>query len=462
VALFCLLFVVYNANLRQASSGDTLMARYVPISLLRWGTLNLDRLVQIDPIKGRNLNQWIARGHLYDSFPPIAPLLALPVYAPAVWLGRPADPRLLSNLASKIAASIMAALSCVLLYEALRRILPSGGSAWVCALAYGLGTSMWSTASQGLWTHGPAVLTLSGAILLLTQHRPGWAATLMAIGAVARPAILPLIPILVSFDFAPAPESQSARANTLAWLRFAMRHCWGAACVIAAGAFYNYWLFGDVTGSNAMRNAQFTRLFATHDFGGSLPIGLLGLLVSPNRGLLVFSPVVVFAFWGGARAWSRSAATRLPEAARLARLAGIGFAVVLLVYSKYLTWWAGDAFGPRYLTDVTPLLGVMLGLGLAELGWSEANGAQMPPVRWLFGILLGYSVFIQAVGAFCWPSTWNRGYPPAHERLWDWKRTEIATCLREGPRLDPIARRVLRALRIEVPEPSADEAATRS
>ena len=52
VALFCLLFVVYNANLRQASSGDTLMARYVPIVVLRWGTLDLDRLVQIDPAKG--------------------------------------------------------------------------------------------------------------------------------------------------------------------------------------------------------------------------------------------------------------------------------------------------------------------------------------------------------------------------------------------------------------------------
>jgi hypothetical protein len=460
VALFCLLFVVYNANLRQASSGDTLMARYVPIAVLRWGTLDLDRLVQIDPAKGLRINQWVARGHLYDSFPPIAPLFALPVYALPVWLGHPADSRLLSNLASKIAASLMAALSSVLLYEALRRIFPTGGSAWISSLVYALGTPVWSTASQGLWTHTPAVLTLCGAILLLTRRRPGWAATLMAIGGVALPATLPLIPILVSFDF--APESQSPLARALDWLRFAVRRCWGAACIIAAGAAYNYWLFGDIAGSNAMRNAQFARLFATTNFGGSLPAGLLGLLVSPNRGLLVFSPVIAFALWGGARAWRRRTVTHLSEAQRLARVASLGFTVVLLVYSKYLVWWAGDAFGPRYLTDVMPLLAVMLAFALAELGWSDTRGGPRQMIRWLFAILLFYSVFIQAVGAFCWPSTWNRGYPPAHERLWDWKRTEIATCLREGPRFDPVARRILRTFRIPIAESPANEVASPS
>lgn len=461
VALFCLLLVVYNANFRQVSSGDTLMARYVPISLLRWGTLHLDRLVTVDPTKGLILNQWIARGHLYDSFPPVAPLFALPVYALPVWAGHPADPRLLSNLCSKIAASIMAALSAVLLYEALRRVLPTGRAAWIAALAYGLGTSVWSTASQGLWTHSPAVLTLCGAILLLTRQRPGWAATLLAIGCVARPATLPLIPLLISYDFTPPPHTGAVHAKALAWLGFALRYFWGAAFVIAAGAAYNDWLFGDPAGSNAMRNAYFTRLFGTSDFGGSLSGGLLGLLVSPNRGLFVFSPVVAFAFWGGVRAWSPTPA-RAQRAQRLARFAGIGFIVVLLVYSKYLVWWAGDAFGPRYLTDVMPLLAVMLAFGLAELGWGEPDGAPTPSVRRLFAALLAYSVFIQTVGALCWPSTWNRGYPPPHERLWDWKRTEIATCLREGPRLDPVVRRILRTLRIDVPDRSADQAATPS
>jgi hypothetical protein len=104
-----------------------------------------------------------------------------------------------------------------------------------------------------------------------------------------------------------------------------------------------------------------------------------------------------------------------------------------------------------------PLMAVMLALGLAELGWNGASGGPKAPVRWLFGILLGYSIFIQAVGAFCWPSTWNRGYPPVYERLWDWRRTEIATCLYEGPRIDPVGRRILTALGIEMPKHPADK-----
>jgi len=316
------------------------MARYVPIALLRSGRLELDDLVSIDPVEGRQIHQWVSHGHIYDSFPPVAPLLALPVYAVPVWLGRPADANLVANLASKIAASIMAALSAALLYAALRRILPVGDSAWVSALVYGLGTSTWSTASQGLWTHSPAVLTLCGALLLLTLRRPGWAATVAAVGAVARPVTLVLIPLLASYDFSfsGAATSRPAWERPIAWLRLVVPRCLGAAAVVVAGALYNLWLFGSLAGTNEMRNAQFTRLFATHNFDGSLPEGLLGLTLCPNRGLLVFSPVVVFAFWGGVRAWSRSTAARFPEAARLARSASLGFLVVLLVYSKYLVW----------------------------------------------------------------------------------------------------------------------------
>ena len=101
-----------------------------------------------------------------------------------------------------------------------------------------------------------------------------------------------------------------------------------------------------------------------------------------------------------------------------------------------------------------PLAAVMLALGLADLGWSDAKSGPRRAVRWLFGLVFSYSVFIQALGALCWPSTWNRGQPPYYERLWDWRRTEIVTCLSEGPRLDPALRRLVRALGIAVPEPT--------
>ena len=36
----------------------------------------------------------------------------------------------------------------------------------------------------------------------------------------------------------------------------------------------------------------------------------------------------------------------------------------LLLFSKYAVWWGGHCFGPRYWTDVMPLLAVLLAFGL--------------------------------------------------------------------------------------------------
>ena len=58
--------------------------------------------------------------------------------------------------------------------------------------------------------------------------------------------------------------------------------------------------------------------------------------------------------------------------------------------------------------------------------------------------LLAYSIAIQAIGAFCWPSPWTlNDNPPYRFRLWDWRNNEIVMCIRSGPRIDPAAQRLL-------------------
>jgi hypothetical protein len=56
-------------------------------------------------------------------------------------------------------------------------------------------------------------------------------------------------------------------------------------------------------------------------------------------------------------------------------------------------------------------------------------------------------VFIQAVGAFCWPESWTLNEnPPYRYRLWDWRESQIESCIKDGPRIDPAARRLLARL----------------
>ena len=68
----------------------------------------------------------------------------------------------------------------------------------------------------------------------------------------------------------------------------------GAAVTGLAGVLYNYWLFGNAVGGAPFRTAYWMKeLGTTSMFSGSLPVGLAGLTVSPGRGILIFSPIMV-------------------------------------------------------------------------------------------------------------------------------------------------------------------------
>lgn len=445
------LLFAYHINLRQVSSHDTYASRFVPISLLRDGDLILDEFVP-ETIKQQAGEDFFSdyffytRGHFYDSHPPIGPLLALPVYALPAWIGIPGDADLVANLFSKLAASIMAALSALAVFGAARRVLRATRTsslsadaghgretrvALLAAIAYGLGTSIWSTASLGMWTHTPAVLGFAMALWALTASRPGLAGVAVAAAAFARPATLPAGMLLGMY----LAHRTISRRNAADLIRF----CAGAAIAGTAAVLYNYWLFGNFEGGAPFRTAYWMKELGTASmFSGSLIVGMAGLSVSPSRGILIFSPIVLIAIAGAIRVWRTAPAS---DAVLLARYSSLAALAIFLIYSKFIAWWGGHGFGPRYLTDAMPFLGLLFAFGFAPIaekrpGFRVARAAAMT--------LLMYSILIQAVGAFCWPSPWTtNNNPPYRFRLWDWRNSEIATCIRSGPRLDPAAHRLL-------------------
>jgi hypothetical protein len=472
--LLAALLVAYNINLRQVSSHDTYASRFVPISILRDGDLILDEFVP-EEMKRRAGDDFFSdyfvyvRGHFYDSHPPIGPVLALPVYALPAWIGIPRRPELIANMFSKLAASIMAALSAMLIFRASRRLLsaleiapaPRGAAAadrserlaMLAAVAYGLGTSIWSTASLAMWTHTPAILGFSAVLAALTIGRPG-VAGLVAAGAVfARPATAPAMALiglyLVHRLVRGAGDAGWRSAEAASLQKDVLRFAAAGALAGLAGIAYNYWLFGNAVGGAPFRTGFWVKeLGTTGMFEGSLRVGLAGLTFSPNRGILIYTPVVVVAVVGAVRAWR----LRLPAPARdpsfgradailLTRYVSLASIAILLTYSKFIAWWGGHGYGPRYLTDAMPFVGLLLAVGFASVTVSRRAMSTIAA-----GVLLTYSVAIQAVGAFCWPSAWTLDDPPYRFRLWDWKETEIEVCLKNGPRVDPAARQLFHRL----------------
>ena len=388
-------FLVYNANLRQIGAGDTLPARYLPLILWHDGTLELEANAHLvadgHPLIRRPAGAegkvayfeptvyWMLRTRqhqLVSLYPVVAPLLVSPLYFPAViWLNangweQPQIDRV-AELMEKLSASILASLASVLIYLVLRR--DSGRWSLPLALAFALGTNTWMISSQALWQHGAAELLIALALLLL-----------VAPASPLRTALLGAVCVLMVANRPPDGLVAVPIVLFTVW-RLRRNAVWlvaGAAVPLAAFLYYNLYFIGQIAGGYGIVKIpdNFFQL------GWS---GMLGLLVSPARGLLLFTPFLIFVPVGLIQR------LRSPDSKGLAVALSFAVAAEFLLYSQ-VDWLAGATWGPRYLTDVLPILVWML---------APAPLVLRPLARGLLILAMAASVVVQTIGAFWYIGT---------------------------------------------------------
>jgi hypothetical protein len=187
---------------------------------------------------------------------------------------------------------------------------------------------------------------------------------------------------------------------------------------------YNEYYFARITGGQDQLEQQHRELHGVGGpWSGDLRTGMAGTLLSPNRGLFIFSP------WVAVAVAVSPVAVRKLATGSLVRWLLLALVPYLFVLSKYAVWWAGGSFGPRYWTEAFPLFGVLLACGL-DWAWDRSRGLMA-----LFAVTILLSVMVHAIGAFCFPSTWNffpTDIDVHHERLWDWRDTELSRCFKES------------------------------
>ena len=389
IGLLCVL--VYTANFRSISAGDTYPARYLPFAIWNWHTVLLDPITGITA-QGRtpitphwdadlpvrtppHYAYWAVRldtGHVVSLYPIVVPLLVSPLYLPAVayldatgW-----DPARLDRVAKimeKVSASLIAGISVALFYFLLRRTV-TARPALLLTFAYALGTTTWMISSQALWQHGVGELLVICALLLLTGPRTR--ARTIAAGFVLG---------LIACNRPPDALISAALGVYGIWRAGRL----SPFLIVAALApaipllIYNLGIVGNIAGGyGLMGDPSF--------FGHDVLTGLAGLLFSPTKGLLVFSPFLIFVPFC------------VPHVLRDQKTRGLGIAAVcavalqLLVYAS-ADWRQGSSWGPRWLSDVLPLLVWMLIPLATEFG-------RIP--RAIFSCAVGASVIIEAIGAF--------------------------------------------------------------
>ena len=129
---------------------------------------------------------------------------------------------------------------------------------------------------------------------------------------------------------------------------------------LAVALGYNCLRFGSVLTTGYARWSQFHQV---ESFSYPMWKGLLGLLISPGKGLLLYCPIVI----GSILAYRRFFAWRKDLALVLVLLV---FPYLMLL-SRYIAWHGDFAWGPRYLTVLLPFLMLPLGLSFEE-GWCRS------------------------------------------------------------------------------------------
>ncbi len=386
LALVVLALAVYNLNFRVIQDGDTVTARLLPFALWRTGSVNLDAVAElaatVPPGKPYHEAYYLWHspdGHLYTKYPIVTPVILSPLYAPAVaflaWQGW--EQWRLQNTSlrmEKLAASLVAALSVGLFYLLARR-QAERPRALLAAVAYGFATTTWVISSQALWLHGMGELLAVGALLAATAPPRPW--NLLAAGAAAG---------LLTGN-RPPDAALGLAVLVYLLLRHGRRALWafaGAAAPLAPILFYNFTVFRHWAGGYGVAGLAGPHPFYSHPL---LP-GIAGLLLSPAKGLLVFSPFLAFLVVRMVPAGWRVAGDRLLDLAVAAAI------LVQLCFYPLTDFRAGSCYGPRYLTDALPFLVWLLVPVVARLrGWGLRA----------FVLAVAAGIAIQAVGAFCYP-----------------------------------------------------------
>ena len=409
LGIFLIIYGVHAIS-PVTTSTDSAWSFHVAASILRERNVNLDEYrnlidMQID------YRLRLVNGHIYYYYPIATPLLITPI----VWLINkvypifyPTDfytylaqhaPNTHTAKMEKLIAAGFVALSAIFIYLIGRRYLGVLKSL-LLTFIFAFSTSMWSTASRALWQHGPSVLFLSCALYLLLIARD-------------KPIYFPLIGLLLGYAYLIRPTNSIEVAFFGLYILVSYRkqcipYVMGVAAILIPYIISNWISYGNLFPPYSYQ--LFERLATLKGFGEALA----GTLISPARGLFVFSSIFIFSIYG---ALLRIKQNKFSFFNFDLYLIGILLAHWIIT-SLFEDWGGAWSIGPRYFVDVIPFLIYFL------IPVFQGNLLAKPVWKYAFVATILFSTFIQFHSSTSiYPFMWN-GKPQAlvdaPERKWDW------------------------------------------
>lgn len=242
-----------------------------------------------------------------------------------------------STVPGSLTAALLTAASVCLMFSALRRHL-SDRQALLAVGVFGFATPVWTVSANLLWPHTITLLGIAGMAWAASTGRWWWAGVF---GGIALWGRLHAAVIVAVFGLGVGLTRRDSRvvlrvgASSGAWLI--------GACA------WNRWMYGTW---NPLGGYGQSDMAATKDYHYDLG-NQLGMWIAPDRGILVWTPVVLLLLPALVRSWGD-----LPDWSRSLLIGGLVYTVV---QGGMMTFTGGDGFyGYRYglelLACATPAL----------------------------------------------------------------------------------------------------------
>lgn len=313
------------------------------------------------------------------------------------------------------------AFAALLFFLAIRKMDYSIGTCAIVVLSWGLTTPTWPYAktlfSEPL-TAAVLIVSLYGAISFRRAVTPGanlrYAAitgTGLSLAIMLKQANSLLVIPFMLYGVSIVAREKLPVFRWRAIIRWALIFVITTSIGVGVTLIYNAERFGTPWSPPLEPAERFTT---------PLHIGLIGLLISPGKGLLWYTPLTWLLLLALPE-WRRQ--NRLPDL-----LLALGsFVTLLFLYAGWFDWPGGRAWGPRFLVAVLPALVLMISPALSRLFQKRSTKVE----RLFIATVLLLSLFAQLPGVLI---DFDRqeglevqaGITVA-QRLWSWNYSPLVT-----------------------------------
>jgi alpha-1,2-mannosyltransferase len=274
----------------------------------------------------------------------------------------------MSIVPGSLTAALLTAVALVLMFLALRRSLTER-QAVVATVLFGFTTPVWTVSANLMWPHTLTVLGIAGMAWAATTGRWWWAGIFGGIalwGRVHAAIIVAVLGLLVGLR----------RRDP----RIVLRTGVASGAFLLASCVWIHWVYGTWNPLGAYDSGTVGANAGAYRYSVS---NQLGMFVAPDRGLLVWTPLVLVLLPALVRSWRT-----LPDWSRSLLIGGLVYTVV---GGAMNTFTGGDGFyGYRYGLEL---------LACATPALALSHGRMRRVERVLFGPVAALQAYAFLLGA---------------------------------------------------------------